>query len=172
MTQKRPQHGKPGPKSIDEKIRLDAKLRELFLHDGITPWRASIIAQCSYEYAVKKFREFAVKIVESEEQDWVERHDQVRKRILEGISKCIEDSQSTIELIEDQIKINREILDSTKNQAFEQLQSTQKSQKNLELYNNYSLLMLQNVRELRAERNYAFVLLQQYNQIELTAPLD
>jgi len=92
----RPQHAKMGRKTTKDKLALDKKLHEQFDIDGITPWRASIDCGCSYEYAIKKFDDFAVTLVEAEEENWIERQDKVRKRILEGLSVQVIDAESQI----------------------------------------------------------------------------
>ena len=92
----RPQKSKRGKKTLKEKIELDRKLREYFDQDGMTPWRASIDCHCGYEYAVKKFDEFGITLVEAEEETWIERNTKVRNRALEGLSIQIKDAEELV----------------------------------------------------------------------------
>jgi len=125
LTQKRENKAKAGPKSPNIKKEQDKKLREQFLKDGVTPWQAAIIAGCSYPYACAKFRDFGAELVENEDQDWLERNEQARKRALEGLSKDIILTETRITRTTKQLKAAKEVHDSIMGNMIEKAEETE-----------------------------------------------
>lgn len=112
MTPRKKSHAKAGPKSPNIKKEQNDILREQFLKDGVTPWQAALIAKCSYPYACQKFREFGAELVENEDQDWLERNEQARKRALEGLARDIILTETRITRVNKQLNAEKEVHDS------------------------------------------------------------
>lgn len=102
---------KSGPIPKSRKIDIDAKLTELYYENGITATQASIIAGCSRQYASEKFKEIGSKIVDAEEMedDWFGRDERTRKRMKEGLSIQIINTDKNIERMTQRLKKAQEI---------------------------------------------------------------
>jgi len=153
-----------GPKDSKRKSETDKKLTELFFQDGITPWRASIIANTGYEYARKIFSELGTKIVEDEQEDWIDRNEKVRKRTLEGLAIKLENCKTTITELKDHIVKYTEI------QSDIQEIKGKDDHYDLNLYKNYGFLILSSYSTLHQEEIFAAELQQQYSAIEILPP--
>jgi len=116
---------KAGPKTVQATKEQTNALREQFLKDGVTPYRASQIVGCSYEYAAQKFRDFGAELVENEDQDWLERNEQARKRALEGLARDIILTETRITRTTKQLKAAKEIHESIMGNMIEQAEETE-----------------------------------------------
>ena len=155
---------KAGPKDKKRKSDTDKKLTELFFQDGITPWRASIAANCSYDYALKIFGALGTKIVDKEQEDWIDRNEKVRKRTLEGLALKLENANVIIKEVKTHITKYEEI------QVDIQEDKDDKDHYDLNLYKNYGHLIGTFYGTLHQQEVFAAELQQQYSAIEILPP--
>ena len=186
---KRPHKAKAGRKTTKVKIEQDIQLRKLFDEDGITPWAASNQVNCGYEYAVKKFKEFGQLLVDSEDENWIERQDKVRKRALEGLTLRIKESKKQIEaivlrrnkMIDVQESILPKMIDDVEETEMGELVNQiigrmdhkvclaiyKKLGDNVNMYKNYAYLVEQIQKQLQSERTFEAELQMQYDGLEI-----
>lgn len=189
---KRIANAKRGPKTAALKVQTDVKLRQLYDQDGITPWRASQIAQCGYEYAQKKFKEFADQIATQENEDWIEKNDRVRARALEGIAVKIGEVEVNLERIQEQIKEAKHMQRTGLDETESELQNTEVYKmvkdyldhmdsklfmimitvlrKSLDQHKAYGFLLSGLAQQERASITLKAELQQQYDAIEILPP--
>ena len=188
----RPQNSKRGKKTLKDKIELDRKLHDYFDQDGMTPWRASIDCHCGYEYAVKKFDEFGLILVEAEEETWIERQDRVRKRALEGLSIQIQDAKDLASSTRKRLEKTRDIQESLIDNMVENVQNTELGSilkdtlgridskvvmaiykqltDDLNMYRNYGTLVENIQQKLLSTLTFKAELQMQYDGIEIEPP--
>lgn len=189
---KRPQKAKTGRKTTKVKIEQDIKLRKLFDQDGITPWFASNVVNCGYEYAVRKFKEFGQTLVDKEDENWIERQDKVRKRALEGLTIQIKDAEKIVGTVQKRLEKTRDVQESLMDKLVEDVDKSELGSviqdaigridakivfaiftqltNNLMMYNNFGQLVEKIQRQLQGERTFQAELQMQYDGIEILPP--
>ena len=189
MTPKKKSHLKKGPKPDSTHKAQNKILREQYLKDGVTPWQAALIAKCSYPYACQKFREFGAELVDAQEDDWLERNEQARKRALEGLSLDIIITEGRITKANKALENDREIhnsimgniiLDVEETEAYNDLQNLigtldqkkvlqlfQITNKGLDMQKNYGYYLIHQQKLVHELEVYKTELKAQYDTIEI-----
>lgn len=189
MEKKTPKDVVPrGRKNKKATVELDKKLRELYDEDGITPWRASIIAKCGYKYAIAKFTEFGTDAMEAEKEDWLDRNERVRQRALEGLSLKIKKQSGVLKRLEDQLSHAKELHDGILQKTGEKLLETNLGQavshldqkdvmilakilvNDLNLEKNYGYYVTTIEDKIKMEEVFVSELVQQFDAIEILPP--
>lgn len=118
---------KTGPKSDAEKKDIEAKLRELYLKDGITIQRASIEAGCSAPHASEWFKKFGAELAQHAidvDENWLEKNDRVRVRALEGIAVQVVECDKKLSAMNMELKTAKEMQVNILPNAMEKLMDT------------------------------------------------